>query len=302
MGRTGGQPLVSIGILSMNKTEDILACLESVKKQTYRNFTVIVVDNGSTDGTPDAIARAHPDVHLIRNPRNLGISSGRNQGFRYAHERYSSDYFLQIDNDVILDPEYLSHLVPAMEEDASVGITCGKAFTRYPSTTLASAGFITNLWTGVFRDRGFGEPDRGQYDTRESVDAAPGFNTLVRMEALLALGGWNTDYDPYGWDEVELCLRMRRLGYRIFYVPEARIFHSGTRLNRSPVPRYEKAKIENYFKLIRDFASWPQKVTIFLLLPFRWLSLAAGYVLGGQGRIIATHVGVLYNMVRGRSS
>ena len=295
-------PLVTVVILSMNKMQDILECIRSIKGQSYRNYNIIIVDNGSTDGTPDAIEQAHPDIHIIRNASNRGISTGRNQGFRAAQELYSPQFLLMLDNDIRLEPRYMECMLDAVRGDDTVALACGKVYTAYPSTTLASAGINVNLWTGVIRDRGFGEQDHGQFDEPAFVGAASGFNTLARMDILANIGGWDERYDPYGWDDAEIGIRIRREGYRIAYVPGARLYHKGTRLNRSPLPGYERSKIVNYFRLVREFASLPQRVTIFLLLPFRWTALAAGYVLGGQGRIIATHVGTLYNVVRGRSS
>ena len=229
------QPLISVVVLSMNKTEDILGCIESIKRLNYHNINIVIVDNGSTDDTPDIIAKAHPDIYLVRNAKNRGICTARNQGWRYALKHFSPEYVRALDNDTILDPDYLTHLLHGMDEDSSIGLVLGKAYCRYPSTRLASAGMAVNFWTGVIKDRGFGAVDRGQYDQREYVDGAPGFGNLIRMKALETTTGWDEAYDPYGWDDTAFCLSLRRAGYRLFYVPEAKIYHSGTQISRPPV-------------------------------------------------------------------
>lgn len=299
MNQQSPQPCVSVVILSMNKTQDILACIESVKKQTYRNMNIVVVDNGSTDGTPHAIAESHPDVHVIRNDKNLGICTGRNQGWSYAKKHFFPEYILQLDNDTVLAPGYVEHLYEAMRGDPSVGLVCGKAYARYPSTTLASAGIRVNLWTGIIKDRGHGDQDRGQFNVPEYVDAAPGFGNLIRIGALEAAEGWNEAYDPYGWDDTEFCLRLRKLAFRIAYVPKAIIYHSGTQFGRAPMPVYERSKVRNYFRVVSDYASLPQKFTTYALLPFRWVLLAGRHVRNGNGYVLKAHAAAVYDWIRG---
>src|SRR3989344_1934873 len=284
------QPLIPVVILSMNKTKDILDCILSVKKLSYQNTAIIVIDNGSTDGTPDTIKAKYPDVHLIRNPVNKGICEGRNQGLQYAQEHFSSKYILFLDNDTVLDREYLTALYNNLEMDESAGMAFGKAYQQYPSRTLMSVGISVNFWAGTIKDRGSGEDDRGQYDKKEYIDAAPGFGNLMRTRVLHTVHGWNLAYNPYGWDDTELCLRMRKFGARIVYIPEAIIYHSGTRVARAPISAYERSKARNYFLLINDYATFAQKVAIFAQLPFRAVGLITRHIINGQWYVLWAHM------------
>ncbi len=294
-------PLIPVVILSMNKMEDILVCIESVKNLDYKNTKIVIIDNGSTDGTPDAIEKKYPDVFLIRNKANQGIIGGRNQGWQYVKQNFSSEYILFLDNDTILDPRYLTNLYNNIKGDNSTGLAIGKAYCKYPSKKIMSTGTSINFWMGTIKDRGEGEEDMGQYNKKEYIDAAPGFGNLISMRALDKSEGWSMSYNPYGWDDADLCLKMREHGYRILYIPEATIYHSGTRAGRSPIPEYERSKTKNYFRIINDHASLAQKVTVFTLIPFRWLIVMSKHILRGHFYVLKSHVaGVFYFLKNGK--
>lgn len=277
---------VVIIILNFNKKPDLLACLESVSMWDNSDNAIVVVDNGSTDGSADAVAERFPHAHLVRNPTNLGASAGRNAGIRYAKDVLSFDHVLFLDNDTVVHREFLSRLLAALAEDRQAGLACGKAYTEFPSNVIMSAGIKVDLYTGAIGDIGTGEPDRGQFDLRRYVDACGAFGFLMRREALARIGGFWEALDPYGWEEVDLCLRARRAGYRCLYEPDAVIYHKGAKIGRGPVPLYERYKVKNYLLLLRRHATPLQKVTCAICFPVRTFMVIGRLIRGGNARIV----------------
>ena len=260
---------VAVIILNYNKKADSIACLESVFKLEYSPFEVIFVDNASTDGSAGAVKEAFPAVHVLQNQNNLGVAGGRNAGFHYATTMRAFQYVLFLDNDTQVDPKLLEHLVQAFLADPEAGITCPKTYTEYPSSTLMSVGIVTNLYTGIIRDIGSNELDSGQYDQARYVEACGGFGLLIRRDVFVGLGGFDERYNPYGWEDVDFCLRARRKGYRTKYIPEALLYHKGTKVGRGSVFAYERYKIRNFFLFLKQHASVLQRISCFVFLPIR---------------------------------
>jgi len=288
MKYTNNLTSVVVVILNWNKKDDVLKCLESVCKQDYAPFEVVVVENGSTDGSGEAIRKSYPQVHVVDNPKNPGIPSNRNVGFRYVEEKFNYRYILFLDNDTILDPSCLSAFVTAIESDPAVGIVTGKTYTEFPSQTIMSLGMSANLYTGSIHDIGNEQLDCGQFDEMRTVDGCGGFGFIVRKDVMIKINGFNEAFDPYGWEDVDLCLRAKEVGYKTIYAPKAIIFHKGTKSGRKPLPRYEKSKIKNYLLLLNRHTSWIQKISCLICVPIRYLILVCKLIFRGHGYVITS--------------
>jgi GT2 family glycosyltransferase len=300
---TAAEERVAVIVLNFDKKDDTLACLESVMHLDGVAYDVVLVDNGSSDGSADAVAARFPEVHLVRNERNLGAPSGRNVGIRYARERLRYSAVLFLDNDTQVDRGFLRELVDAGRRHAQAGIVCGKGFTAHPSRVLNSVGVEVNLWSGAITDLGLAELDSGQYEQERFVDACDGFGLLVRRDLLERLGGFDERYNPYGWEDIELCLRARRLGYRSLYAPKALIWHKGCKIGRGPVPAYERAKVRNYLRLIRDYATLLQRVCWTLCVPYKVARVLGRLIARGELRAVAAQVrGLAEGLYRPRGS
>ncbi|MCA9473435.1 MAG: glycosyltransferase family 2 protein [Nitrospirales bacterium] len=282
-------PTVAIIILNFNKRHDVLEAIGSAQASDYPLTNVFVVDNASTDGSWESIEAVYPELPKIRMPSNIGAPGGRNAGWRFVQEILQPDYILFLDDDATLAPNAISRFVDATLADSATGIACGKGYTRHPSTILNSIGIRVNLYTGIIEDIGAGEEDRGQYDQPCYVAACGCFGLFIKASLFEQLGGFNEAFNPYGWEDVDLCLRARRLGYNTRYVPAAIIHHKGTKLGRKPLPLYEQTKARNYLYLIREHASWLQLASIGLCLPFRALALMIKLVRQGDKKILLSH-------------
>jgi GT2 family glycosyltransferase len=120
-------PKVHIIILNWNQREMTVDCLNSLKKLDYADVEIVLVDNGSTDDSIEVIKENFPEITLIENKENLGVAGGRNVGFRYALQG-SADYVLFLDNDTIVDKNFISELVKVGEDHKDAGIITGKIF------------------------------------------------------------------------------------------------------------------------------------------------------------------------------
>lgn len=287
--------LVAIIILNLNKKEDTLKCLESVFKLDYHPFEVIVVDNGSTDGSVEAISRAFPEVHLIKSSKNLGASGGRNLGIRYANDNFNYRYLFFLDNDTLVEDASLKNLVLALKEDKQAGFAFPKAYIEFPSKVIMSVGINVNLYTGSIYDIGAGEVDQGQYNQFRYNQACGAFGFLAKREVFSKVECFDEIFNPYGWEEVDLCIRVRELGFMILYVPEAIIYHKGGKMGRGfALQDYEKYKVRNYLILMNRHTNQLQWLCFIFLIPFRvFIFIIKGSYMGSYKIVLAQIRGFL---------
>jgi GT2 family glycosyltransferase len=211
-------------VLNYNGRDLTLATLESLLALAAPQLDLLVVDNGSTDGSDAAVAARFPGVRRVRTETNLGISGGLNLGFRIGLDE-GYDYLMPMNNDIEVAPDLLAELLTAAERDPGLGCLGPKCyFFHGDRNRIWSAGGVLRLREAVTRERGMGELDRGQYDRDSEVDYVNGALMLVRREALLATGLWDPVYQV-SVEDADWCTRMKRAGFRCGYVHRARLWH-----------------------------------------------------------------------------
>ena len=216
-------PRVSIIVLNWNGLEDTIECLESLKRMSYPSYDVIVVDNASSGDDVEALRGKYGDyVHVIANDRNCGFSEGNNVGIRYALSK-GSDYVFLLNNDTVVDGASLSELIRVAEEDARAGIFGGKIFYYASPDRLQSVGGKTNWWLGRFKDYG-GQQDAGQFDRVAERDFVYATAMLIKR-AVLEKTGFLDSSLFFGMEDYDYCARAAKAGFRVVYVPGAKVWH-----------------------------------------------------------------------------
>ena len=212
-------PLVTLLILNYNGMRYIKNCLDSVLATAYPNFRVAVIDNASTDGSAEFIEESYPEIMLIKLKKNYGFAKAYNLALRSI----SSEYVALLNNDIEVEPSWLKKLIFYMEKDEKVAAANPKMLFIQDRRRINAAGGCCDIY-GVGWNRGNGEIDRGQYDKVQEVFYANGAAMLIRERAWKEVGPFDERYFLYG-EDLDWCWRAQLKGYKILYVPEAKIYH-----------------------------------------------------------------------------
>ena len=216
---------VEIIILNWKGLSDTSECLESLRKISYPNYHVTVLDNGSGGDEADKLEKGFSGfINLIKESKNHGFAGGNNICIRQTLSNNSPDYFLLLNNDTVVAPDFLSNLVRVMESDPLIGLAGPKVYYHGLTDCIQTAGVKLNTWTGGITPIGRGERDKGQYDSVKIVPAIMGCCMLIKTETIKKVGLLDEDYFCYH-EETDYCLRASKAGYEIAYVPDAVIRH-----------------------------------------------------------------------------
>ncbi|OPY27804.1 MAG: Glycosyltransferase AglI [Methanocella sp. PtaU1.Bin125] len=218
------QPKVAIVILNWNGREDTAECLESLRNISYTDTVTIVVDNGSTDGSAAYIKARYPHVVMVETGRNLGYAGGNNAGIRYALEHFRPEYVFVLNNDTIVDRGFLERLTGALEADERAGIAGPKVRFYHDPARINAAGARMVWHLGIARNIGLGQYDDGRFNTEREVDCVYGCGFLIKSKVIDDVGLLDEKFFIL-LEETDWCLRARKAGYRIVYVPGSVIYH-----------------------------------------------------------------------------
>lgn len=216
-GDHGLNPETSVIIPNWNGRSFLETCLSSLRAQTYRNFEVIVVDNGSTDDSVSFIGTSFPEVVIIRLPGNEGFSRAVNRGIQNAKGKYIA----LLNNDTEVHPAWLGELVKALESSPETGFCASKMLNYYRRNMIDNAGDGLKLYGYM---TGKNEIDSGQYDRPRLLFSACAGAAIYRRELFDAVGLFDEDFFAY-YEDIDLGMRAQLAGYRCLYVPTAIVYH-----------------------------------------------------------------------------
>ena len=253
-------PRVAIIILNWNGKEDTIECLESLKHITYPNYEILLVDNGSADGSVECFRKRYPGMEIIENGENLGFAEGNNVGIRRAMAE-GADYVLLLNNDTVVDPEFLGELVKVAEGDARIGIVGPKIY-YYNSKILQTVGNRVIVSLGQPFLRGLNEEDTNQYETICEVDSIPGCALLIKKEVITKIGLLDFRYFAY-FEDMDWNLRANRAGYKIKIVPMSKIQHKGSASTKLNSPLYYYLHTRNRILFVKRHSSYLKNIFIF---------------------------------------
>ncbi len=221
MNNSKDYPLVSIVSINYDHPEVTCAMLESMRKVTYPNFELIIVDNASPNDDPAIIKKNYPEIIFIQSEKNLGFPGGNDLGIREAKGKY----ILLLNNDTEVTPGFLEPLVAKMESDEQIGIVSPKLKFYHTPNMIQYAGVSPiNLLTIRSNGIGFNKPDNGQFDTDTIQAYAHGAAMMVKREVIEKVGLMADIYFLY-YEELDWCSRIRDSGYKIWYVHNSVVYH-----------------------------------------------------------------------------
>jgi GT2 family glycosyltransferase len=256
-------------VVNWNAREDTRECLQSLARSSHRELDVVLIDNASSDGSVEYLRGLFPAVTLVSNSSNEGFARASNAGMKLAMER-GTDYVFLFNNDAVVEERAVERLVDAMEESREVGLAGPKIFYFSKKDVIWSAGGEVNFWKGMTRHRGIRRRDSPEFSRRRDVDYLTGCALMASRELVEKVGMLDTSFRMYG-EDADWCLRARRAGYRVEYVPEAVAWH---KVSLSSGGEFSPAKIYN--KTMSNVLLFRRHSR-----PYHWLTIpfyAAGYM------------------------
>ncbi len=275
---------VAVHIVTWSSLKTIGEALASLRGQTYRNMSILIVDNGSTDGTLEFIKKEFPEAHLLRNFKNLGFARAHNQAIEFTEHRAATrgddeTVVLVMNPDVVIEETCVEELVSTLarhKEAAGVGAK----LLRLKREENPDSGFRDSIKTDIVdsvglkiwksrrvTDRGSGERDCGQYESEEEVFGISGALVLYRLRALHAVSGQQGFFDNNFFaykEDVDISWRLRRAGFSFWYAPKAIAYHirgvGGT--EQAGIIKVMKAR-SSRSSFVREFSARNHWLTIF---------------------------------------
>lgn len=217
----GKLPEISIITVNYNGLQDTCDLIDSVREHVTLAYELIVVDNASVQDEARQIKEQYPWVITFRNEKNLGFAGGNNAGIRISKGKY----LLFLNNDTLVRDDSFRFLIEQLESDPLIGGVSPKIKFAFSPGTIQYAGY-TSLSPVTLRNRtiGFGEQDRGQYDTPTPTFYLHGAAMMVKREVIERVGLMPEIYFLY-YEEVDWCAKMSRLGYECYYEPRSTVWH-----------------------------------------------------------------------------
>lgn len=313
------KPRIAVVILNWNGWQDTIECLESLRQINYQEYILIVVDNASSDDSLEKIREYcegkievkstffkylknnkpvkiveytkeesekiednSTGITLVKNSKNYGFAGGNNIGIRYALNSLNPEYILLLNNDTVVDSNFLGELIKVSESSRKIGFVSPKAYYydfNNKRDVINFAGGSLNMFKGQSQSIGVNEVDNGQYDEIRTVEYGEGSCLLVKREVLEKIGLLDTDYFAY-WEEADLCTRGYKEGYISVYVPKAKIWHKVSASTDDPTKIYYYTR--NKFWFMQKYANKMEYISfIALFFGFYFWNLSCRYTIYG---------------------
>lgn len=270
---------VDVVVLNWNGWQDTIACLASLQLQDYPGFNLLVVDNGSTDGSVDQIKQAMPSVELLQTGANLGFGGGCNAGMRHAFSR-GADYVWLINSDATADPHALSALVRKADQNSGLG-SVGSVVYEADATDRIQlwGGGRVQLWSGQSTHRRWPGP----------LDFISGASVLLRREAMAEVGFFDESTFFMYWEDTDLGFRLRQAGWQLAVAEDSRVWHKQSASVGKRSPLLDRYFTRSGVRFLRRYAPIPF-ISISLLLGRMLVKRA---IMGQSARVRAVVAGFL---------
>lgn len=255
-------PYVVVVILNWNGKIDTLDCLRSIKTIDYKNFSTVIVDNGSEDDSVTSFRSNYPDITVLEAGKNLGYAGGNNIGMRWALGQ-GANYVLLLNNDTVVDPDIINGFVHSAEILKDGGLFGAKIFYYDSPNMLWNAGADWVSALGDHVTRGSQKHDDGTYDQISESAYANGCALFARADVLEKVGLLDESFFLI-YEETDLAYRVTKAGYRIYYIPYAKVWHKVSVSiggDNSPIARYFNAR--NQLLWSKRHLSLPNRLRVY---------------------------------------
>jgi hypothetical protein len=216
------KPAVSVIVPNWNGMRFVGMCLDSLAQLLFEKFEVIVVDNGSVDGSREMIEEKYPWVRLLKMPDNMGFAIACNEGIKASN----AEYVVLLNNDIEVAPDWLSELYEGMERHPECGMGTTKMMFLDNREVFYNTGDLFHSWSSG-GGRGQGEKDNGQYNEEDYVFGACAGAGIYRKELFQQIGLFDEDFFIFA-EDVDLNMRSQLQGLKAVYLPKSKVFHIGT--------------------------------------------------------------------------
>lgn len=285
--------IVSVVVVSRDRKKDLIECLDSYLKSSYRPIEIIVVDNASKPPIATWLSKKYPSVTLITSETNIGAAAGRNKGLATA----KGEYILFTDDDAYAECDMVKHLVWVFKENRQAGIIQPLVYDKQKKNLLQGAGHDISLTTGRIKAWGVREVDKGQYNGLREVSMC-GCVWMVKREVFEKIGNYDENYFiPY--EDSDFSLRARNAGYKLYCYSEAKTWHQGHKNTyvspqiewlgiTSPERAYRVARNKMIF--MRKHSPFPNNIFFFFILsPLYNIIHSAIIIIAGRFDILAKY-------------
>lgn len=253
------EPKVAIIILNWNGRDLLQACLTSLRQTDYKNYNIIVADNGSTDNSVSMVEKQFPEVDIVKLDKNMGFIAD-NVAAAYAIKKYDPKYIALLDNDIkVYKNNWLYEMVKLAESNPQIGIIGAKLL--FPDGTIQHAGGQMNFGISHI---GYGEVDSGQYDQIYEVPFVTSACVLIRRSVIEKLGLFDRTLSPLYVNDVEYSVRIHRNGYKVFYCGLAGLIHEMSKTTSKFRSYFYFLRIRNRFIFIMRY--FPRKYIKYVVI------------------------------------
>lgn len=252
-------PSVAIVIVNWNSFDVTAQCLESLKSLDYPNFQVVLIDNGSNDGSGRKLKSEFPEVTLIESHNNLGFTGGNNLGIQYALD-YGHDLVMLLNNDTIVTPTFAGILIERLTSEGLVAIQ-PKIMFNYDRSIIWNAGGKFLSFLSLPKTRGEGLKDDGRFDSLRYTDWITGCCFLIQADTIREIGLLDDKFFIY-YEDTDWSLKLRQLGIQLGFEPSAVIYHEAGMSDKnrdkhgegnvSPFAHYQG--VRNHLFIVRRYA------------------------------------------------
>ena len=262
------KPSVTIIVLNWNGKDLTIDCINSLKKVNYSNFNILLVDNGSSDGSVELLKEKFPEVSILSLEKNFGFAGGNNRGF-VSLKPDPPEFVIFLNNDTTVDSNFIEPLVKCLLNNKHASQTVPKIYYEDDPKLIWYAGGIVNLWTGSIYHLGIRQYDSPEYNKTRKTKYATGCCLCMRYDEFREFGGFDETFPMYS-EDVDLSLWIRAAGKQVWFVPESKIWHKvsaslGGAFSFGKMVR----KARGIFLLFKKHANPIQWIFMIVLLPIQ---------------------------------